>query len=202
MPKIRLKLSLMVALLLGLQLPLNALAEEGSSPIFSPAYREIQQDYAHQALIRRFYTAFQHHDAATMRACYHPDVEFEDPVFGKLKGREAGAMWTMLLEAGGPDLKIAFSDIDAQGHHGSAHWEAWYHFSATGLPVDNRIQAEFEFKDGLIYRHHDHFDLYRWTTMALGAVGSLLGNTPLLQNQLRKTARERLQHFLVEHPEL
>ena len=49
------------------------------------------------ALIQRFYEAFQRSDAEAMAACYAPDVEFSDPVFGVLRGREAGDMWRMLI---------------------------------------------------------------------------------------------------------
>jgi len=35
------------------------------------------------ALIQRFYEAFQRSDAEAMAACYAPDVQFSDPVFGR-----------------------------------------------------------------------------------------------------------------------
>lgn len=42
-----------------------------------------------QDLINQFYTAFQQLDAEGMHACYHDDIEFWDPAFGKLKGDDA-----------------------------------------------------------------------------------------------------------------
>ncbi|MFL0100562.1 hypothetical protein [Tenacibaculum maritimum] len=32
-----------------------------------------------------------------MTDCYHKDITFQDPVFGKLKGQRAIKMWEMLL---------------------------------------------------------------------------------------------------------
>ena len=64
---------------------------------------------------------------------------------------------------------------------GRAHWVATYTYSATGRPVENRIDATFEFRDGRIVRHRDRFDLYRWARQALGPKGLLLGWLPPVQ---------------------
>jgi ketosteroid isomerase-like protein len=149
---------------------------------------------ANEGLIRRFYSAFQQRDAATMAACYRPDVRFSDPVFTDLRGAQAGLMWKMLCERG-KDLKIEFRDVRADDATGSAHWEAWYTFSATGRKVHNVIDATFEFRDGRIVSHTDRFDLYRWSRQALGPAGLLLGWTPLLQNKVRAMAAKGLADY-------
>ena len=51
-----------------------------------------------QEIIHQFYTAFQNLDAVTMASLYHPKIEFDDPAFGKLKGKHAANMWRMLYE--------------------------------------------------------------------------------------------------------
>lgn len=84
--------------------------------------------------IQKFYTAFSEKDWQTMQACYHHEVTFEDPAFGKLHGDEAKKMWRMLCEQG-KDLKIEFSEIVLDENVGSAHWEAWYTFSKTKKKV-------------------------------------------------------------------
>lgn len=140
---------------------------------------------ANQELIETFYSAFQNKDAEAMAACYHPDVVFSDPVFTRLQGKDAGDMWRMLCERG-KDLEVTYSDVRADGEKGSAHWEATYTFSATGKKVHNVIDAEFELKDGKIVKHTDRFDLYRWTRMALGLKGVLLGWAPPVQGAIRK----------------
>ncbi|MGH1336347.1 MAG: nuclear transport factor 2 family protein [Aureispira sp.] len=134
--------------------------------------------------IEKFYTAFQQLDAQSMVACYHDDVEFEDPAFGLLKGEDAKDMWRMLC-ANAKDFKLEFSAIQQNGETGKAHWEARYIFSRTGRSVHNIIDATFELKDGLIIKHHDQFNLRRWAGQALGFKGSLLGGTKFFQNKLQ-----------------
>lgn len=149
---------------------------------------------ANEALIQKFYSAFQKRDAAGMVACYDANVAFSDPVFTDLKGARANAMWTMLCERG-KDLKIEFKDVRADERSGSAHWDAWYSFSATGRQVHNSIDATFEFRNGKIVKHTDRFDLHRWAGQALGTAGKLLGWTPLLQNKIRAMAAKNLDDY-------
>lgn len=150
------------------------------------------------ALIHRFYDAFAARDAAGMRACYHPEVVFSDPAFGELRGEEAGAMWAMLC-ARATDLEIEVSGVEASDARGRAHWDARYTFGQTGRKVLNRIDAEFEFRDGLIARHTDRFDFWAWARQALGPAGLLLGWTPVLQNKVRETARRGLEKHIRDH---
>lgn len=145
-------------------------------------------------LVHRFYSAFQRRDAAAMADCYHPEVRFSDPVFPDLQGARAVAMWRMLCERG-KDLRLEFRDVKADAHSGSAHWEAWYTFSATGRKVHNVIDASFEFRDGLFVRHTDRFDLHRWAGQALGLPGKLLGWTPPMRNKIRAMAAQNLAAF-------
>jgi ketosteroid isomerase-like protein len=147
---------------------------------------------SNQDLIRKFYTAFQHKDFLTMQSCYHPDATFSDPVFQNLGSKEVKAMWQMLLTSS-KDLRVEFSNVTPN----SCHWEAWYPFSRTGRQVHNIIDASMEFKDGLIYRHKDHFDFWRWSRQALGLSGLVLGWTPIVLNKVRATARKSLDKFEV-----
>ena len=146
-------------------------------------------------LITRFYEAFQRRDAAGMGGCYTPDIRFSDPVFVDLHGDRARGMWTMLC-ARGKDLRLEFSRVTADGATGSAHWEAWYTFSATGRQVHNVIEAQFTFRDGLIATHTDRFDLHAWARQALGLKGALLGWTPFVQNAIRRQAQQGLARYL------
>ncbi|MDO8969867.1 MAG: nuclear transport factor 2 family protein, partial [Saprospiraceae bacterium] len=110
------------------------------------------------------------------------------------------AMWTMLVTAG-KDLRIEFRDVRSEGNRGSAHWEAWYTFSKTGRKVHNIIEAQFEFKDGLIYRHTDQFDFARWSRQALGLTGWLLGWSGFLKNKVSSTAMKNLRRFMEKQVE-
>ena len=145
-------------------------------------------------LIERFYQALAQRDHATMGRCYVPDARFSDPVFPDLRGPEVPAMWRMLCERA-TDLRIEASAIRADARTGSAHCEAWYPFSATRRRVHNIIEAEFEFQDGLIVRHRDQFDLYRWARQALGLKGILLGWAPPVQRAIRWQGASSLAQF-------
>lgn len=147
------------------------------------------------SLIETFYTSFQNLDAEAMSRCYHPDIRFSDPVFPLLVGAEVSGMWRMLCSQA-KNFELTFSDVQANDQTGKAHWEALYDFSATGRRVHNRIDAAFEFREGKIIKHTDAFDFWKWSRMALGPAGTLLGWTPLVRNKVQRQARERLAGFM------
>ncbi|MCB0705476.1 MAG: nuclear transport factor 2 family protein [Saprospiraceae bacterium] len=147
------------------------------------------------ALIQTFYEAFQKGDAETMASCYHPDVVFNDPAFRNLRGKEAGDMWRMLISRAKGNLEISFSDITADATSGSAKWEAVYPFGPKKRKVHNRIQASFRFQDGKIIEHRDQFPFWKWASMALGPIGSLLGWSPFLKSKVRAQSAKLLSQF-------
>lgn len=148
-----------------------------------------------EALITKFYSAFQQRDAAAMGACYHDEAQFKDEAFDLKSGAEVRAMWTMLCK-NGKDLEVTFKDVAANAQSGSAYWEATYTFSQTQRCVHNIIEARFEFKDGLIYRHRDTFNFWRWSRQALGISGLLLGWSGFLRKKVREGAMGNLRKFM------
>jgi hypothetical protein len=149
----------------------------------------------HQQLIARFYTAFANHDAKVMSDCYHSEIEFNDPVFGTLIGSEVSAMWAMLIERSGGDLKIEFSHVETNKNSGSADWVATYNFSKTNRKVINKIHAEFEFENGLIRKHTDTFDMWKWSKQAFGFKGFFLGWTNFMRQKIRQQAAIGLKKY-------
>ncbi|RZJ71006.1 nuclear transport factor 2 family protein [Flavobacterium sp.] len=147
----------------------------------------------HEQLIEEFYAAFAQQEPETMASCYHPEITFEDSVFGKLHGRDAADMWRMLLERSKGNLTVEFSDIHADLEQGSAKWVAQYPFSKTGRQVVNKISAKFTFKDGLIFTHEDTFDFAVWSRQAFGLTGWLFGKTDFLKNKVRQQALASLK---------
>ena len=141
-------------------------------------------------VIKEFYEAFSKRDAEGMVKHYADDVQFSDPVFTDLKGEEAKNMWRMLCERG-KDLVVEPSNITDT----SAHWDAHYTFGATGRKVLNRIDATFTFEGDKIKTHQDVFDLWKWTRMAIGIPGVLMGWTPFFQKALRGKAMAGLRDF-------
>jgi len=95
----------------------------------------------------------------------------------------------------GRDLALDASGIAADGNSGQAHWDARYTFSATGRKVLNRIDARFEFRDGLIVRHVDRFDVWAWARQALGLPGLLLGWSGALREKVQAKAAKSLADF-------
>jgi len=143
--------------------------------------------HPHAELIDHFYASFARRDAAAMAACYAPDARFRDPVFD-LQGADVPAMWAMFCERG-RDLTLEWRDVRADDAGGSARWEPRYTFSVTGRPVHNIIDSRFTFRDGRIATHDDTFDVWRWSRMALGPKGELLGWTPFVKKAIRSEAQ-------------
>ncbi|MEP7289671.1 MAG: nuclear transport factor 2 family protein [Chloroflexota bacterium] len=150
------------------------------------------------AVIEQFYSAFRAKDYPGMAACYHPQIVFSDKVFPELRGWRANAMWHMFCATPG-DRTITFDHVQADDSTGSAHWEANYDFSKTGRRVHNKIDARFRFQDGKIIDHRDSFDFWRWSTMALGTTGLLLGWTPIIRNKVQSEAAHSLEAFIAKN---
>jgi len=150
----------------------------------------------HKKLIKKFYSSFSKGNSAGMAECYHENVTFEDPVFGKLSGSRASKMWHMLLEKGKGNLKINFDSISSHENTGSVNWTAEYFYGPRKRPVTNKVRAKFEFKDGKIIKHVDDFNLYKWTQQAMGGIGYALGWTPFFKKKIRKTVNSQLDRFI------
>jgi hypothetical protein len=101
----------------------------------------------------------------------------------------------------GTDLRVEHSELSADSAQGSARWEAKYSFGPDGRQVYNSIRASFAFQDGKIINHQDRFDLWKWSRMAIGGLGTMLGWSSFVKNRVRSTARRRLERFIESHPE-
>ena len=151
-----------------------------------------------QALIEKFYSAFAQLDYQSMAECYHEDIHFSDPAFTNLNGKEAFAMWHMLCTRA-KEFNLTFDNVWANETQGGCNWNAKYLFSKSGKKVDNHITATFTFKDGKIIDHKDHFDFYKWSCMALGLPGILLGWTPFLRNKVQQMGMKELHKFMAKN---
>ena len=147
-------------------------------------------------LIDKFYTAFAQKDAVTMNSFYAPNAVFEDPAFGRLNGKEVVAMWSMLIERGGKSLAISHTIGEVTNGKAKANWTAIYPFSKTLRLVHNKISAEFIIEEGKIVYHKDSFNLWKWSSMALGLPGMLLGWTPFMKKKIQKQALAQLRKYM------
>jgi len=148
-------------------------------------------------VIEEFYVAFSNLEAENMVKYYHPNIVFEDPAFGVLKGERAKNMWRMLCQSQkNKDFVVKYNDITFDGRIGHAKWEALYTFSQTGKKVHNKITAKFEFEDGLIIKHTDTFNIHAWAKQAMGFKGLLLGKTSFFKSKLQKTTNNLLNKYI------
>jgi len=151
--------------------------------------------HPNQEKLKQFYSAFNEKHAEAMAAFYHPDAVFNDPVFQNLKGAEIGMMWKMLCLQS-TSLEIRAENIQADEESGQADWTASYAFGKSHRKVHNRIHAEFKFKNGQIIQHIDHFDFWKWSRMALGPLGFLMGWNSVVKVNIQKQARVNLTKFI------
>lgn len=142
-----------------------------------------------------FFEAFKAKDYATIHQCYTANAVFYDPVFGKLQANEAKAMWKMLLSKA-DDLQITYQILEEDQGKALVLWEAVYTFGKAKRVVVNKVLSHFSITDGKITEHRDEFDLWKWSSMALGNIGKLLGWTPYLKNKIRKNASRSLSEFI------
>lgn len=63
---------------------------------------------ANQNTIIKFYTALANANATEICECYHPNIQFRDPIFGLLKGNDVCQMWKMLIKKSQGNLKIDY----------------------------------------------------------------------------------------------
>ena len=148
------------------------------------------------ALLEEFYSSFKNGNASGMSACYHDTATFTDPAFGRLKGEEIGAMWTMLLSKKESALRIEYSGITTDEKSGKAHWIATYKYGPEKRKVVNKISSRFVFHDNKIVEQVDDFDLWTWSRQALGPIGLLLGWTPFLRKKIQTMARKSLHSYM------
>lgn len=50
--------------------------------------------------------------------------------------------------------------------------------------------------DGKIIQHHDDFNFWKWSVMALGPIGLTLGWSPLVKNKVQMQAAKNLETFI------
>ena len=151
-------------------------------------------------LLVKFYTSFANADATTMCECYDLDIQFQDPAFGILKGSDVCTMWKMLLGKSNGNIKIEFSNIKADEYRGTATWIATYPFSKTKRTVTNTVKSEFQFKDGLIFKQTDNFDIWKWSKQAFGLTGYLFGWTGYFHKKIEEQALKSLKEYKESTP--
>jgi ketosteroid isomerase-like protein len=155
--------------------------------------------HANELLLRRLFTALDHHDHPTMADCYDPTASFRDIAFD-LKGKaRIHSMWQMIGQ--NTDIRATFEVLHADEQEGRVALIDHYTFTDTQLKVRNIIDSRFRFKNGLIVEHRDYCDARAWAQMAFhgGLRGFLAGNLRFVRSL---AARRKLKAFLRTHAEV
>ena len=149
-----------------------------------------------EALINKFYSAFQQKDYRTMNSCYSDDIVFYDPAFELLRGNEAKSMWEMLCK-NATNFSLTYGNITKlDDEYYTCDWVATYTFSKTGRKVVNSIKANMRFANGEIVEHSDAFSLHKWSSQALGFAGKLFGWNSFFQRKIKNQAKRNLLKFM------
>lgn len=140
---------------------------------------------------QRYWQALGEKDAEAMAACYADDARFRDPIF-HLTGQDIGKMW-MGLFGGADDLEIETGALRQVEGAWRGQWVASYTFTKTGRQVHNVITTTMRVRKGKIVEQIDSFPFWKWSRMALGLPGLVLGWSPMMRRKVRKMAARRLQ---------
>lgn len=109
-------------------------------------------------------------------------------------------MWEMLCK-NARDFSLVHGNIVSLDHeYYTCDWVASYTFSATGRKVVNKVKAYMLISEGKIIEHSDAFSLHKWSMMALGFSGWLLGWNRFYAAKIRRQARKKLAAYLQHNP--
>jgi len=148
-----------------------------------------------EEIIYSFFKAFQKKDFNLMNSLYTENIEFKDPVFGKLNAKETRAMWRMLCETG-KDLIITFDKASVSDNKAVITWHAGYTFPGTKKWIQNVITSEFEFDGTQIAKQKDRFSLQKWFIMAFGNSALFWSWLPYFRKKFQNEARKGLAYYM------
>jgi SnoaL-like protein len=148
-----------------------------------------------ETVATNFYSAFKQKNAQGMNKCYHPQLTFEDPAFGKLTYDQTCAMWQMLCTST-KDLIIDFNILKVEKDYVETRWVAEYTLGKNKRFVHNEIIAHMNFAEGKIIKHTDVFNLHNWAKQALGLQGWLLGGSSFFKKKLQQQTNRQLAKYM------
>ncbi|GIZ08476.1 nuclear transport factor 2 family protein [Flavobacterium sp. UMI-01] len=148
-----------------------------------------------EPIIHQFFNGLSKADVLSVVSCYDTNIKFRDPIFGLLTGKDVTAMWSMLLENNKENIKIEIVNSKSDAYLGTAQWIASYTFKPSNKTIVNHITTHFHFKEGLIIKQTDDFDIWKWSRQALGCKGFLFGWTGYMQQKIHEKAIQSLQKY-------
>jgi hypothetical protein len=148
-------------------------------------------------VVTAFFTGYQRHQADSMIACLHPEVEFSDLAFQRITGAQVQAMWRWFCEK--PVEVPSFELTKDEGDRVQARYRVKYSLEG-GRVVDYVIVADFTLQSSKIVRQVDTPTIsnFAFARMALGFPACLLALTPLFKTVIRSGMRKKLTRFQTE----
>jgi len=145
-------------------------------------------------VLNTFLRALAQRDVEAMIRCYTTTATYHSPIFPQVEGDTLTATWQWFC-AKAPDLTMVVDEQAFEANTARVQWTATYTFPKTGRPVVQVTDSIFVFEGPQLCRHEDRFDLHRWSHMALGPLGRVLGGRRWLQRSLQRAAAERVARF-------
>lgn len=139
----------------------------------------------------KFYDAFSVANIDVLKQLYDKKLIFNDNIFVNLDYNETISMWSSLL-VGNKNMSIKYEIKKYSEKYVEVEWIADYLFTSTNRNVKNIILAKMEIDQGKIINHKDNFDFYKWSQMAFGITGVLIGWTSFFKNKVRTEAYNKL----------
>ncbi len=139
----------------------------------------------------KFYDAFSAANIDVLKQLYDKKLIFNDNIFVNLDYNETISMWSSLL-VGNKNMSIKYEIKKYSEKYVEVEWIADYLFTSTNRNVKNIILAKMEIDQGKIINHTDNFDFYKWSQMAFGITGVLIGWTSFFKNKVRTEAYNKL----------
>ena len=148
-----------------------------------------------EATIHRFFTAYQNKEYTTMQNCYSKDAVYNSPIYGLINAEHVKAMWEMICKTN-EEESLHFEKIELLDHeYTTCDWSLAYYY--TNRRINNKIKSYLRLENGLIIEHTDAFDLYKWSRMAFGLTGLLIGWSKFFQKKIQKSTRNKLSEFII-----
>lgn len=146
--------------------------------------------------IHQLYTSIANGTISKIDECYAPTVKFYDPIFGSLSNNEVPKMWKMLITRNQGNIKVEYTILKSDDYTASVEWIAKYTFGKNQRKITNVILSQISFKDGLIIKQKDDFNIWTWSKQAFGWSGYLLGWTGYMQQKIQEKALISLKNFI------
>lgn len=150
---------------------------------------------ASEKTIHQLYTSIANGDVSKIDQCYSDTVKFHDPIFGRLTADEVPKMWKMLILKSNKKLALEYKIIKINKHTAEVKWKAVYFFGKNKRQITNHIQSKLHFKEGLIVKQNDDFNIWKWSQQAFGLPGFLFGWTGYMQRKIQIKALSSLKNF-------